>query len=171
MINKINKERRRSMNAIPHPPWPSNKEPRRTPNKNRTGQRQSTDTKWLIICNWLGIQRKNKRRGSINPESIFFYLLLSTPTWSTAGLLEIFKMEPNGSCGCLQWLNNKISVSKHNFSAFGCEINDTSTLLNSPSKKLINSNKRSIQNQFGVQKNAVVKNNWRHVYLYTSYKA
>jgi hypothetical protein len=49
MINKINKERRRSMNATPYdPPTRTNgKEPRRTPNKNRTGQKQSTDR--LII--------------------------------------------------------------------------------------------------------------------------
>jgi hypothetical protein len=37
MINKINKERRHSMNSAPI--RASNKEPRRTPNKNRTGHK------------------------------------------------------------------------------------------------------------------------------------
>jgi hypothetical protein len=39
MINKIKKERQRSMNATPYDPATrtSEKEPRRTPNKNRTG--------------------------------------------------------------------------------------------------------------------------------------
>jgi hypothetical protein len=37
MINKIDKERRHSMNAAPT--RPSGKEPRRTPKKNRTGHK------------------------------------------------------------------------------------------------------------------------------------
>jgi hypothetical protein len=41
MINKIDKERRRSMNAAPpdQATSASGKEPRRTPNKNRTGHK------------------------------------------------------------------------------------------------------------------------------------
>jgi hypothetical protein len=41
MINKINKDRRRSMNATPHDPGTrtSDKEPRRTTNKNRAGRK------------------------------------------------------------------------------------------------------------------------------------
>jgi hypothetical protein len=56
--------------------------------------------------------------------------------------------------------------------AFGCEINDTHTLTRPLLKKLfyIVLNNFAIHIQFGVQKNAVVKKNWRHVYLYTSYK-
>jgi hypothetical protein len=39
MINKINKEKRRSMNATPHDPATSSsgQESRTTPNKNKTG--------------------------------------------------------------------------------------------------------------------------------------
>jgi hypothetical protein len=41
MLNKINKERFLSMNATTHNPATrtSDKEPRRTPNKNRTGRK------------------------------------------------------------------------------------------------------------------------------------
>jgi hypothetical protein len=45
MINKINKERRRSMNEPPHDPTTrtNGKKPMRTPNKIRQSTRQSTD--------------------------------------------------------------------------------------------------------------------------------
>jgi hypothetical protein len=43
MINNMNKEGRRSMNAYDPATSKSGKEPKRTPNKNRSGRRQSTD--------------------------------------------------------------------------------------------------------------------------------
>jgi hypothetical protein len=56
MINKINKERRRSMIATPHDPATraSGKEPRRTPNKNRTGHKakHGTETIFRFVTFW-----------------------------------------------------------------------------------------------------------------------
>jgi hypothetical protein len=64
MINKINKERRHSMNATPPDPATraSGKEPRRTPNKNSTGHKANQSfIKMIFVLLCPNCYKNNKK--------------------------------------------------------------------------------------------------------------